>query len=515
MNLLEYPLSKGKETFELLKSAYKNFYRDNQEKLAYLDIVKNKKSKRHKFYNIVGLDATEYINELSYRGSSLYNFFHGEKIKREFDPQKIEYLNMLIDYYNSNRDLGKEQKVIKEKHLLKLELTFKKEKIEPYSFKNINRITEDALLLLLLDRFPIGVWGRSLAMSSQDYGNKDPGSITVSLWVMNLLDKLGKSNFDVFFQDFKIYLIERRSAKGGIGMKKDIGSALIPETDIRVHPRHTATGALFLLKYGKSWNLALQSIVYVIGRKTDAWSWTTIRPDIDKNADPLTTAYILNAIKSFETLGFLENLEFNEKQVFLTNYWELGIEWLYKKLINNSNWWFIPNSEHRKYCFTVDILDCLLEHYKSNEKLDKIIRLLVPKLIKIWQDNGNGIPLGNNQSVDLRTSVQFCIVCYRIKDIYPEYHKKVETLLSNNIDFLMNLDKSDSAGWCFLIDYILMNNDGFDNTIIETAKTKSNLIEKSLLDYGIPIREIVDVLDSDFLKKNIKHQLEIFDIEAN
>ncbi|WP_298507430.1 hypothetical protein [uncultured Kordia sp.] len=387
---------------------------------------------------------------------------------------------------------------------------------EIYSKNNIERIIEDALLLLILDRFPIGVWGRSLASSSQSYGHKDPGSVTVSLWVMNVLDKFEINEFESFFLDFKNYLLNRRSSKnGGIGMKKDIGSGYVPETGIRIHTRHTATGALFLLKHGKSLNLALESIIYVINQMTNSWSWSAEPPNIDQNADPLTTAYVLNTLKAFEKANLLDNIEYDKSDLFLDKFWKFGLNWLSQNLINNSNWWFISSNDDRKYCFTVDILDGLLDHYNSEKELNEIIKLLFPKLISIWEENRIGIPLGLNQVPDLRTSVQFCLACYKVKDNYPEYKEKTEKLLFDNLDVLMNTNKSDVASWSLLIDYLLrLKGDELEKININEVKLKSQLIISAYLDYGISIFDIVNILDSDFLNKNIKHQLEIFNTIA-
>jgi hypothetical protein len=458
----------------------------------------------------------------------------------------FEYQNVLYDEINSQSkiiipiliDLEKPPSLLKTKRYVRFfdlftndsELNSLLSQLGNFQLKpndpdnvDITEIIKNVILLLMADRFQKnGVWGRSLIDAAAFYGHaEDPGSITISYWTLKALDKVNSIYFKPFASDFFTYILERRKESGAIGMKKNVGSDYAPKIEIIANNRHTAVGSLFLIDHGKSINHALESIIYVINQRTKTWAWSAMSENIDENADPLTTAYILNSIRHFEKRGILQSLNFKTSDVFIKNYWESGLTWLYENLRKNNDWWLYstmnnktPNAEKRKHCYTVDILYHLLEFYNSEEILNDFIDILFDKLVEIWDQNKIGITLGDDGELDLTSTAQFCATCWLIRDHRPDLALEIRKKFLFSLDRLINENKSNSAGWSILLEYLSMISPiqlGVEE--IEKLDEKAQTTIRTYLE-NKNLEKAISHIESDFLKINLKQQLKTIDVIA-
>ncbi len=264
-------------------------------------------------------------------------------------------------------------------------------------------------LMLLLDQYPIGVWGRSLMPLGAAYDHaEDPGSISVSSWCADALRDLqpvGKvPEIDLFTQ----YLLDRRRADSwAVGMRKQVGSAPFKEYVIIENCRHTAVAALFLHKHCNALDLALQSLRYVMSSQTARGAWVAVDKPIDENADPLTTGYVIGVLRTFERADLLSAVAIHERDLFLARYWKAGLLWLYENLLQHDGWWPYRD-EKRTYCYTSDILLAVPDLWMEDPDYEKAHENLVTRLFDIWRKNGIGIPSGPCSDVpNLEATVQY------------------------------------------------------------------------------------------------------------
>ncbi len=338
-------------------------------------------------------------------------------------------------------------------------------------------------LLLLLDRYPMGVWGRSLAATSGDYGHKeDPGSITASGWAVEALLRVFDEPKLPEAEEFINYILERRKTiNGAIGMRKSIGSDWAQRFGIIENRRHTATGAHFLKSHSKHLDLALASLRYVIESRTSSGAWSATGDLSDENADPLTTAYVLRTLRDFEKEGLLQNITFNARDEFLATYWTSGLSWLHKNLIRNGYFWLYCSSGaeptiatfQRKHCFTAAILLALYDSVGIDANYDTAHSTVMANMMGLWRANGVGISYGEGaERPSLEATVEFARACWKSKAAYPRLAEESKSLLLQNLECILSECRSDSAGWAMTLSYLTedLGQRGFRSGLLEDVR---------------------------------------------
>jgi hypothetical protein len=325
-------------------------------------------------------------------------------------------------------------------------------------------VLDGLTLLLLIDQYPIGVWGRSMADIVGAYGHaEDPGSITVSNWAANALRILQPEGRVPEIDAFSKYLLERRRKdSGAIGMRKSLGNAFAPEYTIIENRRHTAVGAIYLYKHYSALDLSLESLRYVMEARTPRGAWVAIGGTSDDNADPLTTGYVLGVLRTFERENLLNLVSVKDRELFLARYWKAGLLWLYENLLENGGWWMYKSRSaspsekviRRTYCYTTDILLALPEFWLEDTDYGKAHEDLMIRLLRIWRSNASGLPSGPNSTVaNLEATAQFALVAWKCRTRYPAINTEVMTDFVNNLETLLFNGESDAAGWSLAISY--------------------------------------------------------------
>ncbi len=383
-------------------------------------------------------------------------------------------------------------------------------------------LLDNLAFLILSDRFPIGVWGRSLVETAAQYGHDgDPGSITISVACLDALKMVYPDTPFNEIDKFTQYLIKRRNKENGaIGMRKSIGSAVASKPERVENRRHTATGAKYLKDYAGKLDLALESLKYVIVNRTDKGSWSASFAPSDEAADPFTTAYVLQVLKQFEDdRNLLNQIEIENKKSFITSYRQLGLTWLYEYLEENDGWWLYKNksepadeiSKKRAYSFTIDILNCVPDFWTVDEDFATIHKKVMEALFAVWEKFETGIPTGpNNHRVELRTTVAFATICWISKNRYPKLALETQRRFLSNLRTIMEYGDSDSSGWARTVIYLkkILNLDINGN--LSYRKTKS-LVENiwALVSKG-KLQEVNEILAKypSWVSTHVKKQIE-------
>lgn len=109
-----------------------------------------------------------------------------------------------------------------------------------------NAVVDGMVFLLLLDQYPEGVWGRTLARISGAWGHgEDPGSITVSYWALQgLVDLVGDDELPELdrFHDFLVRRMIEKGSMRAVGMMRNVGSDFRPKWEIVENRRHILRG---------------------------------------------------------------------------------------------------------------------------------------------------------------------------------------------------------------------------------------------------------------------------------
>jgi hypothetical protein len=365
------------------------------------------------------------------------------------------------------------------------------------SDKSVPHVSSEVLdgltLLLLMDQFPIGVWGRSLAKIVGAYGHaEDPGSITVSHWAANALRAVQPIGQLPEIEAFSEYLLQRRrKGSGVIGMLKNLGTPFAPEYEIIENRRHTAVGAVYLYRHCNALDLALESLRYVMESRTPRGAWVAIGDPTDDNADPLTTGYVLGVLRTFERENYLDVVSVKDRELFLARYWKAGLLWLYENLLENGGWWLYktrraePSNEviRRTYCYTTDILLAVPEFWLEDPDYEKAHENLMTRLLQIWQSNAIGLPSGPGSTVpSLEATAQYALVAWKCRSRYPDINAEVMNHFLNNLETLLTNGESDAAGWSLTIMYLTESLKGTlsQNTNIQKLRELARTIEQQI-----------------------------------
>lgn len=164
---------------------------------------------------------------------------------------------------------------------------------------------ETLLFLLLIDQFPVGLWGASLEESAALYGHKgDPGSITISTISSKAISAATGSRTAQPIQLYRNYLLTRRSSRGAFGMRRAPGTAKYPKEEILEHARHTATALRFFLYYdGPQHFCVVEALRYLLDEqtRTKGGLWVDHGEPVETNVDPVTVAFVVGALEDMRS----------------------------------------------------------------------------------------------------------------------------------------------------------------------------------------------------------------------
>lgn len=378
---------------------------------------------------------------------------------------------------------------------------------KPKRFHIPKQVAEGVLLLLLLDRYQEGAWGRSLAPTAGDFGHAgDPGSISVSTWATDMLARVFRTTNLPEIDNFREYLLARRKSTGAVGMRKIVGHRRAFKCEIRENCRHTAVAAKFLKDYAGPLDLALGSLRYVIDRKTPTGAWSAGGDVSDQFADPLTTAYVLRVLKDFEKDGLLQRIGIDNRKEFIATYWKSGMHWMYRHLIRNGYWWlFKTDSEpisqecqKRSYSTTADICLALPEFPDVDNEYAGAHARIMQTMMEIWGKNGVGIPTGPGvQQPDLGTTAMYTRAVWFCRELYPEICSSALRRFVDNLEAILEHGCSDAVGWSVALmlvtDYMAAIHPDFES--LERARRLASLTWETHQSAGLA--EAIDVLPMD------------------
>jgi hypothetical protein len=328
---------------------------------------------------------------------------------------------------------------------------------------NLNT-AETLLFLLLIDQFPVGLWGASLEEDADFYGHKggDPGSITISTISSEAIAIVTHSTGAEPILRYRSYLLNRQSPDGAFGMKQATGSKW-REEQILEHARHTATAANFFLFFdGVEHKCVIDAVRYLLSEKaqTESSLWVDHGAHTDERVDPITVAFVIGL---FEDVRMALNENPSAAHVvqpaMLDQSIRLGLDYVFStKLRTDEGLWLYrygsPSERARilqnAYQYTTDVLANIGKSCRRLgvylEKADQVFQ----DLVRVGQRYG-GIPKSSASNVpDIDTSATLVTAASslgQLDHLQRDLYRNAFSLCSDRIA----MEKSAANGWSALL----------------------------------------------------------------
>jgi hypothetical protein len=263
-----------------------------------------------------------------------------------------------------------------------------------------------AYVLLRLDQFPSGVWGTSLEKTAALFGHKhDPGSISVSTDASIAICYFTASRASEPVKRYQQYLFKRQSPSGAFGMLRQLGTEKFPRYKVLQHGRHTATALKFLLHCHDS-NLqeAERAMSFLINHRTPSGWWVDIGSLRDHNADPLTVAFVVDALECSRKYPWkavsaqeIDRMIITGLDYLFNCKWRVEEGWIYKISSSRDRDLILSNT----YVYTGDVLSSSAASCLRLKRHLPELKNAISSLLKVANTNGGIGSAKMDQSLNL------------------------------------------------------------------------------------------------------------------
>jgi hypothetical protein len=257
-------------------------------------------------------------------------------------------------------------------------------------------------VFLLIDQLENGVWGASMEGTAALYGHsEDPGSITVSTLSALAVTNFTGSRYSPSIGRYRSYLLSRRSPCGAFGMKKAMGSAKFPSYVLLKNRRHTATALQFFLFYdGPEHPLVKDALDYLFDNRTPAKLWTDVGEPCDERVDPVTVAFIVNALEATR-IALLNDSAGTSQSVALDQIEDaiaLGLDFIFKTAPRTAEhcWSYQLADSHSRqsdyqYVYSTDVLSSVVKACIRTDRWLSELDSVLTRLFKVAEYH-HGLP---------------------------------------------------------------------------------------------------------------------------
>lgn len=320
----------------------------------------------------------------------------------------------------------------------------------------LKNLFECAYLLLLIDQYEDGLWGKSITAKTKElYSSVREGqkSITATLFAVDAIFTFTKNPKNPAIERALNCLSDHRDDGGSYGSFGELISAYpIPKYQIMTSCRHTATAVLmYLLFKDKVDEKIVESVNFSIDHANKDGGWG-ITADPDKeDSDCLTTAHVLGLLTTVEKMGIKDILPENYTSK-LDDAIANGLKWLKKNNEQNGGFWvFYEEGLKLQYSAVVLSIFYKLKIYEKElheETLDRISSL---------QNDDGGWPLSLEGRSELNSTIW--VVNALVNSDSDEYRDQIDkgidfiTLNSSKWSYTKNLTAADWAMLLKLSDY--------------------------------------------------------------
>lgn len=321
----------------------------------------------------------------------------------------------------------------------------------------LKNLFECAYLLLLVDQYEDGLWGKSIKTEEKAlYGSFDEAkisekrkraeSITVTFFAVDAIHTFTKNAQNSAVKRALNCLPDHKS-DGSYGSFMELVSVYPePKYQILVSCRHTATALLlYLLFQDKLDEKIVQSVQFLIDHSNKDEGWGVSADPKKEDSDCLSTCYITKLLTKVEKLGIKDLLTENYNSKLDSGIAE-GLNWLEAENNKNNGFW-VFGDESMKLPISAAILTAFyeLKNYKNElyeKTLDRIAAL---------QNEDGGWPLTSKGRSELRSTIW--VINALINSDEDGYIGRIE----KGIDFIIsNFSISSCTGYLNAADWAML-----------------------------------------------------------
>jgi len=305
-------------------------------------------------------------------------------------------------------------------------------------------------LLLLIDRFYAGPWGRSLLREFRAYrpgthldpSNVDIASITVSDWVIQALRLV--PGWDPTFEEkgLRRYVRRRMTESDGIFIYGMESEGRLPPRSSRIrHIRHSAVVARQLIEEGNQQEAA-KLVRFILRNRLVDGGWNKPKEANGNSSDPLTTAYVLHMLWDWSKLTFPDEYAMHGLGKEVDDAIGAGSAFLNSALDQKNGVWRLGGSDSFALRTTAEVLYQVPELRRSHPDTFDAASFT---LEAAWRRCGRVLPahLGGS-TLDLCASALYVSVSCRESNALS---LTAETFVSNCLEPLSADEPSSAAGW--------------------------------------------------------------------
>jgi len=311
--------------------------------------------------------------------------------------------------------------------------------------------------LIALDPFPSGLWGFSLAPTTEAFRHPsaDPGSITITLRALDALAAastatLWAADCRRFTEALRGRRVTKGRAKGAVGMWRYVEAS--KRLVLSPHPRHTSIAVRWWASSARTIDYLCAGVVY-LAKVGDDGAWG----DDDTAGDPLSTSYVLRTLLDLDATDDLRTIA--EAERLRTSYAEDAFGWLLRNLEDEHGWWLMrthdgpPEDHPLTQYFSAEIAATIPEFAERGDRYAAAYGSLLGRLAEEW--HGAGIPVDQQARVpDLGTTTAFVQAAWATRVVYRDFARAAITRYLDSLDSLLQTGSADAAAWASTLHFL-------------------------------------------------------------
>jgi len=329
----------------------------------------------------------------------------------------------------------------------------------PVKGNELKNLFECAYLLLLVDQFEDGLWGKSITAEEKAlYSSFDEGkisekrkraeSITVTFFAVDAIHTFTRNAQNSAIKR-ALDCLPSHECDGGYGSFAELISAYPePVYHILISCRHTATALLtYLLFQSRIDREIIQSVQFLIDHSNKDGGWGVSADPEKEDSDCLSTTYITKLLTKLGKMGikdFLSKSYRSKQDSVIAN----GLSWLEKENKKNDGFW-VFGDKRMKVSISAAILSafCELRNYKT-----KLYQKTLDKIASLQNEDDGGWPLTPEGRSELRSTIW--VVTALINSGEDKYVDRIEKgigFIASNFSKWSHTRNLNAADWAMLL----------------------------------------------------------------
>lgn len=304
----------------------------------------------------------------------------------------------------------------------------------------LENLLECAYLLLLVDQYEDGLWGKSITTEEKSlYASFDEAkiseklkraeSITVAFFAVDAIRTFTRNAQNSAIER-TLNCLPNHKSDGSYGSFKELISAYPkPKYHILVSCRHTATALLtYLLFQDRIDQKIVQGVQFLLDHSNKDGGWGISADPEKEDSDCLSTAYITKLLTKVEKMGINDLLSENY-QSKLDSAITKGLNWLEVENNRNNGFW-VFGDESMKLPISAAIL---VTFYELKDYKKRLYKTTLQKIASFQDEDDGGWPLSLEGRSELRSAIWVtnALINSNEEKYIAQVEKGIDFILSN------------------------------------------------------------------------------------